>query len=268
MVEREYHLLVTIEELRAGGLMKRKNPLCLGGGHGVRAYLPQNLQRFSIDLDFYSNEANIQNIVKEISRFGALELVGYGLESEGKFKRYDSAVPAELKKCTLALLNRYDQSFKSGEVGSEFYLTISNTLASGRYEMRKPKSYIGIEYVKQEVPVLHPSLIIARKIRILTHRKIKDRYKDIFDIYALLKLSDLSVDESEIVAALSVGGSRVQRPELFESFKETSDAGNARNAIKLPAESRRKYLEDWGSINSFVKREALTVLERAGMLSG
>jgi len=39
--------------------MKLKNPLCLGGGHGVRAYLPQNLQRFSIDLDFYSNEANI-----------------------------------------------------------------------------------------------------------------------------------------------------------------------------------------------------------------
>jgi len=234
----------------------------------VRAYLPQNLQRFSIDLDFYSNEANIQNIVKEISRFGTLKVVGYGLESEGKFKRYDSAVPADLKKCTVALLKRYDQSFKSGEVDPEFYLTISNTLPSNRYEMRKPKSYIGIEYVKEEVPVLPPSLIIASKIRIIQHRKIKDLYKDIFDIYALLKLSDVSVDESEIVAALSVNGSRVRRPGLFQRFKETSDAGNARNAIKLPAESRRSYLEDWESINSFVKKEALTVLERAGMLNG
>ena len=249
-------------------MMKLKNPICLGGGHGVRAYLHQDLQRFSIDLDFYTNEGNIHNMLKEISKFRALEPVGYGLESEGKFKRYDSAVPADLKKCTVALLKRYSQSFKSGAISQEFYVTISNTLDLGRYEMRKPKSYIGIEYVKEEVPVLPPALIIASKIRIIPHRKIKDLYKDIFDIFALLKLSDLSVDEAEIVAALSATGSRVRKPELFQKFKETSDAGNARNAIKLPSESRRNYLEDWNSVNSFVKQEALTVLERAGMLDG
>jgi predicted nucleotidyltransferase component of viral defense system len=248
--------------------MKLRNPICLGGGHGVRAYLPQDLQRFSIDLDFYSNDGNIHSILKEVSRFRALQPVGYGLESEGRFKRYDSAVPAELKKCTVALLKRYSQSFKSGDVDPEFYVTISNTLASSRYEMRKPKSYIGIEYVKEEVPVLPPALIIASKIRIIPHRKVKDLYKDIFDMYALLKLSDMPVDEAEIVAALSASGSRVRKPELFQRFKETSDAGNARNAIKLPSESRRNYLEDWKSVNSFVKKEALTVLERAGILDG
>ncbi len=248
--------------------MELKNPLCLGGGHGVRAYLPQDLQRFSIDLDFYSNQGNIQSILKEIGRLRALEPVGYGVESGGRFKRYDSAVPADLKRCTVALLKRYRQSFKSGDVDPEFYVSISNTLASSKYEMRKPKSYIGIEYVKQEVPILSPAVIIASKIRIIPYRKIKDLYKDIFDIYALLKLSDSSVDESDIASALPASESSVRKTDLFSKFKETSDAGNARNAIKLPSESRRKYLEDWKSINSFVKREVLRILERAGAFDG
>jgi len=34
LVEREYHRLVTIEAFRAGGMMKLKDPICLGGGHG------------------------------------------------------------------------------------------------------------------------------------------------------------------------------------------------------------------------------------------
>ncbi|MHB1908594.1 MAG: hypothetical protein ACYCQJ_06940 [Nitrososphaerales archaeon] len=63
LVEREYHLLVTLEELRASKMMSSTNPICLGGGHGVRSYLPQELQRFSIDLDFYSAEPDIQNIL-------------------------------------------------------------------------------------------------------------------------------------------------------------------------------------------------------------
>jgi hypothetical protein len=134
--------------------------------------------------------------------------------------------------------------------------------------MRKPKSYIGIEYVKEEVPVLSPALIIAGKIMIIPHRKVKDMYKDIFDIYALLNSSDVSVNESEIVTALVATDSRIMKSELFQKFKETSDAGNARNAIKLPSESRSTYLKDWNSINAFVKKEALTVLEIAGMLVG
>lgn len=85
-MEREYHLLVTIGELRAAGLMNLKNPICLGGGHGVRSYLPQELQRFSMDLDFYSNEENIHNILMALGRLGTLDQVGYGMESEGKFK--------------------------------------------------------------------------------------------------------------------------------------------------------------------------------------
>jgi predicted nucleotidyltransferase component of viral defense system len=266
LVEREYHLLVTIEELREGGMMKLKRPICLGGGHGVRAYLTQELQRFSIDLDFYTMDKNIHNILKEANRFRALEPVGYGLESEGRFKRYDSMVPADLKKCTVALLKRYQQSFKSGDVTPEFYVTISNTFAFDTYEMRKPRSYIGIEYVKEDVPVLPPALIVASKIRIIPNRKIKDLYKDIFDIFALLRLSGLSVREGEIVARLREIGSRVRKSEVFEKFTETSDAGNARSAIKLPSESRRSYLKDWDSMHSFVKKVVLRVLQRAKVL--
>ena len=232
----------------------------------MRAYLPQNLQRFSIDLDFYSNEEDIQSILREVGRFRTLKLVGYGIESEGRFKRYDSAVPAGLKRCTVALLKRYDQSFRSGDVEPEFYVTISNTLSSIKYELRKPKSYIGIDYVKEEVPILSPALLIAGKIRIIPYRKIKDLYKDIFDIYALLKLSDSSIDESEITSALSRARAMVRKADLFNRFKETSNVGNARNAIKLPSESRRRYLDDWRSVNSFVRKEALTILERARAL--
>ncbi len=246
--------------------MQPENPLVLGGGHGVRAYLPQDLQRFSIDLDFYSSDGNMQNALKGISRFRSLKTVGYGLESEGRFKRYDSVVPADLRRGTVALTKRYSQSFRSGEVEPEFYVTISNTLPSIRYEMRKPKSYIGFEYIRGEVPVLSPAQIIASKIRIITHRKTKDLYKDVFDIYALFKFSDSSVDQSEVVAAFSATASTSRKSDLFKRFKETSDVGNARNAIRLPLVSKQKYLGDWKSINYFVRQEALTIVERAGAL--
>ena len=59
---------------------------------------------------------------------------------------------------------------------------------------------------------------------------------------------------------------RVRKADLFNRFKETSDVANARNAIKLPSESRRKYLDAWKSINSFVKQEALTILDKARAL--
>ena len=67
-VEREYNLLITLEEFRTKGLMKGDNPLVLGGGHGVRAYLPQGLQRFSIDLDFYSSIPDIHQILKDLRK--------------------------------------------------------------------------------------------------------------------------------------------------------------------------------------------------------
>lgn len=266
MVEREYNLLATIEELRANGLMQFENPLCLGGGHGVRAYLAKDLQRFSIDLDFYSSVENIHDVLRRVGKFGTFEQVGYGIESEDRFKRYDSAVPADLKRCTVALLKRYHQSFRSGDVDPEFYVTISNTLSSMKCEWRRPKSYIGIDYVEKEVPVLSPELLIAGKIRIIPHRKVKDLYKDIFDIYTLFNLSDSSVEESKIISTLSTARLGVRKTVLFSRFKETSDPSNARNAIKLPKESRLKYLGDWKIINSFVKQKVLTILQQARAL--
>ncbi len=74
----------------------------MGGGHGVRAFLPQDLQRFSIDLDFYSTEGNIHDILARVRKIPGLKYAGYGIESEGRFKRYDSLVPADVEKCTIS----------------------------------------------------------------------------------------------------------------------------------------------------------------------
>ncbi len=230
----------------------------------MRAFLPQELQRFSIDLDFYSNEKNIHKVLKRVSKIPGFEHVGYGIESEGRFKRYDSPVPAGLEKCTVALIKHYQQSFSLVSVEPEFYVTMSNTLSSVRYELRKPKSYIGIEYVKEKVPILTPALIIASKIRSIRTRKLKDLYKDIFDIYALLKLSDASVNDAEVVSALSVPKTQMQKAEIYQKFKESSDKDNAKNAIKLPKESRQKYLTEWKHINSFVRDKTFGLLESAG----
>ncbi len=267
LVEREYQLLVAIEELRSNGLMKLENPLCLGGGHGVRAFLPQELQRFSIDLDFYSKEDNIHKVLKSVSKIPSLKRVGYGIESEGRFKQYDSSVPAGLEKCTVALTKQYHQSFSLASVEPEFYVTISNTLSTVRYELRKPKSYIGIEYVKEKIPILAPALIIASKIRAIPTRKLKDLYKDIFDIFALFELGDASFKDTEVVSALSVSNTQLKRGEIYQKFKESSDKNNAKNAIKLPKESREEYLKKWKHINFFVRNKTLSLLERAAALS-
>jgi predicted nucleotidyltransferase component of viral defense system len=265
-VEREYHLLVTIEELRSNGLMKLDNPLCLGGGHGVRAFLPQELQRFSIDLDFYSKEENIHRVLRRLGKIPSLKQVGYGIESGDRFKKYDSRVPTSLEKCTAALTKHYQQSFSLAGVESEFSVTVTNTLTPVRHELRKPKSYIGIEYVKEKIPILAPALIIASKIRAVRTRKLKDLYKDIFDIYALFKLSDASFDDKQIISALSDPTMQLKKAEIYGKFKESSDKDNARSAIKLPKESRQKYLKDWKYINSFVKNKTLALLDRAGAL--
>ncbi|MCL4517775.1 MAG: nucleotidyl transferase AbiEii/AbiGii toxin family protein [Thaumarchaeota archaeon] len=247
-------------------MMELENPLCLGGGHGVRTYLPQDLQRFSIDLGFCTNEPNIHSIQEKFKKFGNFKHAGYGLESEGKFKRYDSPLPKDLTKCTLALTKRYTQAFKFGDMPSEFYVTICNTYRLDKLEMRRPKSYIGFEYVKKEIPVLPAAQIIAGKIMIIPRRTVKDLYKDIFDVYCLMKHSGLSIERSEIVAAMLGSRIRMQRSEIYEKFKETSSASNARNAIKLPSGSKADYLKDWGSINSFVKNEALALLGSAKLV--
>lgn len=233
----------------------------------MRAFLPQDLQRFSIDLDFYSTVENIHDILDRVRGLLGLRYAGYGIESEGRFKRYDSLVLADVKKCTIALTKHYRQSFSLTGVDPEFYVTISNTFTPIRCELRKPRSYIGIEYVKETIPILSPDLIIASKIRAISTRKIKDFYKDVFDIYALLKLSDTLVNEAAIVSALSTPRLRIRRADVFDKFKESSDEDNARNAIKLPTESRKTYLKKWKHMNSLVKEMTLGVLERAGALT-
>jgi predicted nucleotidyltransferase component of viral defense system len=266
LIEREYQLLVSIEELRSVGLMKGEYPLILGGGHGVRAYLPNELQRFSIDLDFYTGSKDIQDILRDVGSIKGYRYAGYGVESGERYKRYDSAVTPAVKKCTVAFVKKYNQSFKLGEVAPEFYLTVSNTLAFNTFHTRKPKSFIGVEYVKGEVPVLQPAVIIAEKVRIIPHRKTKDLYKDIFDIYALFNLSDTEIRDSQIVTMLAATGLKVSRYQLLSRFKETSDPSNARNAIKLPTHSRMSYLKDWCGINSFVRDKVLDFSRAAGML--
>ncbi len=229
----------------------------------MRAFLPQELQRFSIDLDFYSKEENIHRVLKRLSKIPSLKQVGYGIESGDRFKKYDSRVPTSLEKCTAALTKHYQQSFSLAGVQSEFYVTVTNTLAPVRYELRRPKSYIGIEYVREKIPILNPALIIANKIRAIRTRKLKDLYKDIFDIYALFELGDASFDDKEVVSALSGRETQVKRAEIYQKFKEASDKDNAKNAIKLPRQSREEYLTKWKHINSFAKDKTLALLERA-----
>ncbi len=266
LVEREYHLLVAIEELRSNGLMDPLGSLCLGGGHGVRACLPQDIQRFSIDLDFYSNSINIQDLSKKISALEKFERVGYGIEVEGRFKTYDSQPPDSLKRGTIAFTKEYHQAFQGSEVDPKFFVTICNSIAPVTFEPRKPKSYIGIEYVKGEIPILSPELIIAGKILALQHRKIKDFYKDVFDIHALLKLSGTTVHIDKVIGPLATSNLIFTENEVHDKFKESSNYDNARNAIKLPSQSREKYLKDWGTINSFVKGWTIGVLTKAGVL--
>ena len=98
----------------------------------------------------------------------------------------------------------------------------------------KPKSYISANYVKGEIPVLPAPHIIAGKMQIIPHRPVKDLYKDIFDIYALMKLSDARVTRQELVASLKVARLKLTPNVLYEPFKETSGADGAKNAIKLP----------------------------------
>lgn len=247
-------------------MMSSANPICLGGGHGVRSYLPEDLQRYSIDLDFYSSNPDIQNVLAQISKLAGFKQVGYGMESEGKYKRFDSLVPDNIKKCTVAITKEYKQSFKHGEVESKFYVTISNTLDLPKHELRKPKSYIGIEYVKEKIPVLPPAPIIASKVRIIPIRKVKDLYKDIFDVYALLKLGDCSVQKSDIVEILSKNQFKIKKFDLLEKLKAASGIDGAKNAIKLSSSAKDAYLSEWDSIHDYVKALTLEVLEKANML--
>jgi len=194
-------------------------------------------------------------------------------DTQGTVWSQESATSGMIRRCRprsksvpLPSLKKYNQSFKLGEVAPEFYLTVSNTLAFNTFHTRKPKSFIGVEYVKCEVPVLQPAVIIAEKVRIIPHRKTKDLYKDIFDIYALFNLSGTEIRDSQIVTMLAATGLKVSRYQLLSRFKETSDPSNARNAIKLPTHSRTSYLKDWCGINSFVRDKVLDFSRAAGML--
>lgn len=240
--------------------------LVLGGGHGVRAYLPVELQRFSIDLDLYSRADDIHEVKAQLSKIPGFTIKGYGLQTNGGFKRFDSPPPSDVKKCTIAFTKSYSQSFRYYDVPPEFYVTVSNTIDIGEMKHKKPKSYIPIEYVKGLIPVLSPATIIASKIVALPVRKIKDFYKDVFDIYALFNKSEDPVNEEDLVQRLSNSGAKIAEAEVRGKFKQSSDRNNARNAIKLPSTSRDKYLGDWNSMNTFVRNKALEHLQSSGIL--
>lgn len=246
--------------------MKGGNPLVLGGGHGVRAYLPQELQRFSIDLDFYSGAPDIHQTLDALGGIPGVKEVGYGVQEETRFKRYDSAVPEDLKRCTVAFTRSYSQSFKLGDVPSEFYITVTNVQPPESFEMRRPKSYISADYVKGEIPILDATRIVSSKMQIIPFRPVKDLYKDIFDIYALMRLSDTKVSEEGLVESLREARLKLGSSKLYERFKQTSGVDGAKNAIKLPRGARRSYLEDWTTIHDFVKDQTFAAVAAAGCL--
>ncbi len=258
--------MVTLEDLRERGLAKERT-LCLGGGHGIRAYLPRELQRFSIDLDFYSEVDDLHLIKSDLSNIPGFTERGYGLETDKGFKKYDSELPSQIKKGTIAFTKSYSQAFRSAEIPSEFYVTVSNVAKLRIVKLRQPKSYIGTDYVKAAIPILSPETIMAGKMAIIQIRRIKDLYKDIFDIYAMFNSSDERVDEQELVESLSKTGHEIAESIVRKRFRESSGRENALNAIKLPTESRHEYLQSWKSINTYVRNKTLESLTRAGILS-
>ena len=261
-VEREYHLLNTLEELRSSGLTEGYEQLVLGGGHGVRSYLPQGLQRFSIDLDFYSNLKDFLRIKSQLESM-KFEYVGYGASDDGVFKRYDAPLPEGFSKGTLAFTRSYLQQFKIGAVPPVFYVTVCNDLKINGIEMRRPRSYIPIDYVKGDVPVLQAEVIIASKIRILTVRQVKDLYKDLFDIYALY--SNSSVNDDRVVSSLKQFTPRISEHEVHERIKHASHVDEAKRAIKLP-KNGSSILKDWKAITANLRSKIISLLKDASCL--
>ncbi len=251
-----------MERLRASRLTEGKEKIVLGGGHGVRSYLPQGLQRFSIDLDFYSNLDDFLRIKKQLEKM-KFEYVGYGVSKNGVFKRYDAPLPESFSKGTLGFTGHYQQQFKLASVPPVFYITVCNDLKIEAVEMKRPRSYIPIDYVKGDVPVLQAEVIIASKIRILTVRPVKDLYKDLFDIYALYANS--SVNDDRVVNSLKQFAPRMSEHEVHERIKHASHEDEAKRAIKLPM-SGGGLLKNWKEITANLRVKIIGLLKDASCL--
>jgi predicted nucleotidyltransferase component of viral defense system len=261
-VEREYHLLNTMEVLRNKGFMQDMNGLILGGGHGVRAYLPEILQRYSIDLDFYSNIQDIGTMKQLLEDMGFV-YKGYGATFEGKYKRFDAPLPSGFENGTVALTRNYEQHFKLTSVPPEFYVTVSNDHLTESFVMKRPKSYIPIEYVKADIPILPPEVIIASKIRALTVRSVKDVYKDLFDIHALYKNERIS--DKRVMHSLQQFGPKLSEYEVYEAIKCASHEDEAKRAVKIPQEGM-SILKDWKNTTKLLRAKILMLLKGASCL--
>ncbi len=262
-VEREYHLLNTLEKLRIAGFMKGNDKLVLGGGHGVRAYLPRNLQRFSIDLDFYSNISDFAEMKNSLEKTGFVYR-GYGASEGGIYKRYDAPLPEHFRRGTMALTGKYVQHFKIGGVLPEFYATVSNELVIESFVMRRPMSYLPIDYVKEELPILPAEVIIASKIRIISVRPTKDVYKDLFDIHALYKYQRIS--DEKVIESLRRFGPKISKYEILNRIRTASHEKEAKRAVKLPADGLN-ILENWGTTTKELRTKIISLLEEAACLT-
>lgn len=191
------------------------------------------------------------------------EYVGYGVSESGVFKRYDAPLPEGFSKGTLAFTGHYQQQFKLASVPPVFYVTVSNDLKIGEVEMKRPRSYIPIDYVKGDVPVLQAEVIIASKIRILTVRAVKDLYKDLFDIYALYANS--SVNDDRVVNSLKQFAPRMSEHEIHDRIKHASHEDEAKRAIKLPM-SGGAALKDWKEITANLRVKIISLLKDASCL--
>lgn len=263
-MEREYHLLTTIEEFRSSGFMEGNEKLVLGGGHGVRAYLPNILQRYSLDLDFYSNTEDIVVMKERLENMG-FTYKGYGILEEGRFKRIDAPLPIGLKRATIALSRTYRQSFKIASVPPEFYVTVDNLRRIDATVKRRPRSYIPIEYVKEDIPVLPAETIIASKIAIIQIRPTKDLYKDLFDIHALCNKSDYPVTDGKIAEHLRAFSPKIPDRAIHERIKGASDESEARRAVKLPKEGWQ-LLGGWKETTQSLRWKIVALLKEANCL--
>lgn len=261
-VEREYRLVGTLEELRNSRLTEGNERLVLGGGHGVRSYLPRELQRYSIDLDFYSNAIDLSEIKNRLEGM-QFNYVGYGVTEDGIFKRYDTPPPSNFSRGTLAFTRHYMQQFKLASVPPEFYVTVCNDYEIDSVEMKRPRSYIPIEYVSGDLPVVPAEIIIASKVSIITVRPAKDLYKDLFDIHALYTNCD--INHERVVMSLKRFGPRMSEYQVHDRIKHASHEDEAKRAIKLP-KNGNALLKDWKTITVNLRTKIISLLKEASCL--
>ena len=243
--------------------MKGNDKLVLGGGHGVRAYLPQNLQRFSIDLDFYSNIDDISEMKNRLEKL-RFPYKGYGATEVGIYKRYDAPLPKDFERGTIALTGKYIQHFKIGGALPEFYVTVTNEHVIDSFVMRRPMSYIQASFVKDELPFLPAEVLIASKVRIIEVRPTKDLYKDLFDIHALYKHQ--KINDEKVIESLRKFGPKVSKYRILERIKGASHENEVRRAVKLPKDGL-DILDNWSATTKELRAKIVSLLGEASCLT-